>query len=198
MKFKESALAHRYLDGLDGLEIGGSAHNPFGLKTRNVDYTADMTTRFKLAEIEMCGEALPVDIVAPGDCLPLEAYSVDFVISSHVLEHFWDPIGALIEWDRVVRPGGYIMAIVPKPDAAPEDAGKPITTFAELYRRHSEPPPPYFNHGSHWSIWDSMTGGEFLLDTIRLFALPWRLVALHDTDDKVGNGWSFLARKEAP
>jgi hypothetical protein len=30
---------------LEGLEIGGSAHNPFGLKTRNVDYTAEAKCR---------------------------------------------------------------------------------------------------------------------------------------------------------
>ena len=38
MKFKESALAHKYLDGLKGLEIGASAHNPFGLDTVNDVY----------------------------------------------------------------------------------------------------------------------------------------------------------------
>ena len=37
MKFRESAIAHKYLDGLKGIEIGGSAHNPFGLDTINVD-----------------------------------------------------------------------------------------------------------------------------------------------------------------
>lgn len=34
--FPESKLAHEILDGLDGLEIGPAAHNPFGLRTRNV------------------------------------------------------------------------------------------------------------------------------------------------------------------
>lgn len=43
MKFQESALAHKLLDGLNGIEIGGSAHNSFGLNTRNVDYTKQMT-----------------------------------------------------------------------------------------------------------------------------------------------------------
>jgi hypothetical protein len=33
MKFMESKLAHQYLDGLKGIEIGGSAHNSFGLDT---------------------------------------------------------------------------------------------------------------------------------------------------------------------
>ena len=42
MKFKDSQLAHKYLDGLKGLEIGGSAHNPFNLDTLNVDYTDDI------------------------------------------------------------------------------------------------------------------------------------------------------------
>jgi hypothetical protein len=36
-RFRESTLAHRYLDGLKGLEIGGSYHNAFGLDTLNVD-----------------------------------------------------------------------------------------------------------------------------------------------------------------
>ena len=34
--FREHALAHQLLDGLTGLEIGAAAHNPFGLRTRNV------------------------------------------------------------------------------------------------------------------------------------------------------------------
>lgn len=113
MKFRESKLAHKYLDGLVGLEIGGSAHNPFGLNTKNVDYTADLDTVFKQEEIKLCGEALKVDIVAPGDQLPVPDNSQDFVISSHVIEHFFDPIKALKEWLRVVKPGGYIFVIGP-------------------------------------------------------------------------------------
>ena len=80
MKFKDSALAHKYLDELKGIEIGGSAHNPFNLDTLNVDYTDDMDTVFKQAEEKICGEKMPVDIVASGDNLPLKDESVDFVI----------------------------------------------------------------------------------------------------------------------
>ena len=110
MKFKESALAHKLLDGLEGIEIGGSAHNSFGLKTRNVDYRDGMTI-YKEEEIRQCGQVLPVDILAPGDELPLADNSVDFVLSSHVIEHFPDPIKALKEWRRVVRPGGDILFV---------------------------------------------------------------------------------------
>ena len=55
MKFPESALAHKYLDGLKGIEIGGSAHNPFGLDTINVDYTDDMTTIYKKWRLSIVG-----------------------------------------------------------------------------------------------------------------------------------------------
>ena len=134
MKFRESALAHKLLDGLNGIEIGGSAHNSFGLNSRNVDFTKQMTV-FKEEEIRVCGEALPVDIAAPGDELPLEDNSVDFVINSHVIEHFSDPIKALKEWHRVVRPGGYIYVTAPHKERI-FDKDRDRTTLAELIERH--------------------------------------------------------------
>ena len=33
MIFKDSKLAHKYLDGLKRIEIGGSAHNPYNVDT---------------------------------------------------------------------------------------------------------------------------------------------------------------------
>ena len=42
---RDSALAHRWLDGLRGVEIGGAAHNAFGLDTINVDRTRDMVAQ---------------------------------------------------------------------------------------------------------------------------------------------------------
>ncbi len=64
MKFKESQIAHKYLDGLKGIEIGGSAHNPFGLNTINIDISDSEI--FKQEQKKLCGEILKVDIVAPG------------------------------------------------------------------------------------------------------------------------------------
>jgi len=183
MKFKESALAHKLLDGLEGIEIGGSAHNSFGLKTRNVDFTKEMTA-FKQEEIKMCGEALPVDIAAPGDKVPLEDSSVDFVISSHVIEHFPDPIKALKEWRRVVRPGGYIFVTAPHKERT-FDKERERTTLAELIERHKTgigPDPDV----AHCSVWIT----EDFVELIRW--LDWPIVAVQDTDDKVGNGFTVV------
>ena len=39
--------------------------------------------------------------------------SVDFVISAHVLEHLFDPIGSIQNSIRVLRPGGLLVLVVP-------------------------------------------------------------------------------------
>lgn len=40
--------------------------------------------------------------------------SYDAVISSNVIEHFANPIKAVKEWSRVVRPGGYVLTVTPE------------------------------------------------------------------------------------
>lgn len=95
--FRESALAHQLLDGLRGIEIGASIHNQFGLNTLNIDYTDDYTTSFKQAEMQQYGKCLKVDIVSAGDDLPFKDNIWDFVISSHVIEHFYDPVKTVKE-----------------------------------------------------------------------------------------------------
>lgn len=187
MKFKESALAHKLLDGLEGIEVGGSAHNPFGLKTRNVDYMGGMTV-FKEEEVKLCGEALPVDIVAPGDDLPLADSSVDFVVSSHCIEHFPDPIKTLKEWHRVVRSGGYLYIIAPHKERT-FDRDRPRTTLAELIQRHETgigPDPD----AAHCSVWIT----EDFVELINW--LGWPIEAVQDADDKVGNGFAAAIRVE--
>jgi SAM-dependent methyltransferase len=44
---------------------------------------------------------------------PIAAASYDFLLSSHNLEHFANPIRALQEWKRVLRPGGALVLILP-------------------------------------------------------------------------------------
>jgi len=184
MKFQESALAHKYLDGLEGIEIGGSAHNPFGLNTINVDYTDSMDTPFKLEEQEICGEKLHVDVVSEGDKLPFQDKSFDFVISSHVIEHFYDPIKALLEWQRVARK--YIFIICPHKERT-FDAPRGVTSLQDLISRHEMTLiPSDADDRSHKSVWDTKT----FLELCKYLDL--NVIKYEDVDEKVGNGFTIL------
>ncbi len=57
--------------------------------------------------------------------------SYDFVLSSHVLEHIANPIKALKEWTRVLRPGGILLLVVPHKDGT-FDHRRPTTTLTHL------------------------------------------------------------------
>ena len=191
---RESALAHRFLDGLHGIEIGGSACNPFNIPNcRNVDYTDDTDTIYKREERRLAGTTLPVDVVARGDVLPFADGSLDYVLSSHVLEHFIDPLAALIEWQRVLRPGGILFAIVPHRDRT-FDRDRPRTSLRELIDRHAGRitlPAEVDEYEEHHSVWitdDVMSAVEYL---------GFGILAVDDVDDKVGNGFTIVCEKRA-
>ena len=134
--FKESALAHQLLDGLENLEVGGAAHNAFGVPTLNVDRVSHTHPDFQpyaSEQMRLGGAIMPVDIVAPGDCIPVDDQSFDSVISSHVIEHFYDPISAIKEWMRISRQ--YIFIIAPQRDALESDRDKPLTGLEEHIER---------------------------------------------------------------
>jgi SAM-dependent methyltransferase len=174
----ESDFVHRHLDGLKGIEIGGSAHNDFGLDAINVDRFASMETRHKQEEWVKCGRKRPVDVVAPGDDLPFEDDSVDFVFASHVLEHFPDPIRALEEWIRVAR--HKVVVVVPHRDRT-YDRNRELTSIDEFVERHetgfSSP------EDQHWSVWNLQS----FLAMCSHFG--FRVTDHLDPDDKVGNGF---------
>jgi SAM-dependent methyltransferase len=61
--------------------------------------------------------------------IPSEFY--DFLLSSHTIEHTGNPIKALREWIRVVKPGGLFVIIVPHRDGT-FDHRRPTTSLAHL------------------------------------------------------------------
>ena len=165
MKFKESKIAHKYLDGMKGLEIGASEHNPFGLDTVNADIVDS-----GIADI----------IIKDGSILPFDDNSFDYVINSHVIEHFYKPISALREWQRVAAK--YIFMIVPHKMRI-FDIDKPLTSIQELEERelHED-----VNIDKHWNVWIPET-------FIKLVEhLGMNVVYMNDTDDKVGNGFTVV------
>lgn len=52
-------------------------------------------------------------IIADGTSSSVPDNSYDFILSSHNLEHFANPIKALNEWKRITRPGGALILVLP-------------------------------------------------------------------------------------
>jgi SAM-dependent methyltransferase len=175
---RRSAFVLRQLDGMKGIEIGASAHNDYGVDAINVDRYESMDTKYKQEEWRLCGRKRPVDLVAPGDDLPMGDDSTDFVLASHVLEHFPDPIRALKEWIRVAR--HKVVVVVPHRDRT-FDRDRDLTPVEEFARRHESGFASA--EDEHWSVWSR----ESFLD----MCVHFDFVVLDsiDPDDKVGNGF---------
>jgi len=225
-KFRESPLAHKLLDGLQGLEIGGAAHNAFGLDTMNVDRVHHTNLAFEpyaLEQVRLCGEVMPVDIVAPGDKIPVKDGSFNFVINSHVIEHFYDPISAIKEWMRISRK--YVFMIIPQRDALESDKEKPLTPLSEHIERFNtisfgDIPEALRNNDpmsidiigatskkinelmftdDHHSRWTADTFRDmcewiFTQD----WGKGWQICAFENPDLKVGNGFTIVLQKKQP
>jgi SAM-dependent methyltransferase len=58
-----------------------------------------------IPRVDILDDAETLDTVAPA--------SFDFLVAAHVIEHMRNPIGALLNWLRVVRDGGQIYLVVP-------------------------------------------------------------------------------------
>ncbi len=187
---RRSKFVTGYLGGLRGVEIGASAHNRYYLDAINVDRWGSSDTEYKREEKRLALRTAKVDVVAPGDDLPFETDSVDFVFASHVIEHFPDPVRALYEWVRVAR--RYVVLVAPHRDRT-FDADRDLTTTEELLARHREG--FVSDEDRHWSVWTC----ESFIDLCEHLGL--RAVDHLDPDDKVGNGFIVVidaSTKPAP
>ena len=197
--FREHALAHQLLDGLTGLEIGAAAHNPFGLQTRNVALPEANEFYAELSRGEIVVPAA-VDIQAPGDHIPVPDRSEDFIISSHLVEHLPNLIAAFVEWDRILRDGGYVFMIVPLKGALPADNPReltPLSHFVEDYNQKItlDTHPTDGVPGERAGHYHTFTP-DSLLEVVHFMRqqglCAWTLVAREDVDTKVGNGFTLV------
>lgn len=58
-------------------------------------------------------EGAVTDLVADACDIPKEDGTQDFIVARHLLEHLIDPIKALWEWRRVLKPGGLLALACP-------------------------------------------------------------------------------------
>jgi ubiquinone/menaquinone biosynthesis C-methylase UbiE len=145
-------------------------------------------------------EPASVDIWAPADNIPVPNASEEFVISSHVVQHLPNVIGAFLEWDRIVRDGGYVFMIVPPKGALPTDESRELTTLAhfveDYHQRMTLDTHPIAGvPGGRMGYYHTFTP-DSLLDVVEWMrqnrSRKWELVAREDVDSKVGNGFTLV------
>lgn len=136
-------LYERYLAGGRGIEIGGpslafKSLAPAYRVLQSVDGAnfADQTLWESTLQVgphfrylahrrgwqHIC-EATRLDTVGTGH--------YDAVLSCNCLEHLANPLAALHEWQRVLRPGGVLVLVLPNP-ASNFDHRRPVTTLEHL------------------------------------------------------------------
>jgi len=113
-----------------GVEIGAFKTPIPGIKPVYVD-------RFR----EFAHEPCLADYLGDAGGLPFHNQSLNYVASSHVLEHTANPVAALMEWYRVLRPGGIIYCVVPDKRHTWDRrrATTPVAHLFDDYRRGTTP-----------------------------------------------------------
>jgi SAM-dependent methyltransferase len=103
-----------------GVEIGAHTLPVAGVAPFYVDRVASYA-----------GAACCIDVQADGLALPIPAGELDYLCSSHVMEHLPNPLFGLFEWHRVLRAGGLLYLVVPDKRYT-FDAPRPLTAVEHL------------------------------------------------------------------
>ena len=151
-------LARAYLAG-SGLEIG-ALHLPLPVpRHAHVAYVDRMTSqelRREYPELRSY-DLVDVDVVDDGQTLvTVPDASVDFVVANHFIEHTEDPIAALANHARVLRPGGVLFLAVPDKRRT-FDASRPVTPLEHVVHDHTAGPAG--SRRGHYEEWATLVEG---------------------------------------
>ena len=116
--FDASLAIYQAASSLDGLNFARQT-----IWEGNIDESMDFSYRKRRLGNQVIGEA--------SDLSNVEAHSYDFVLSCHSLEHVANPLKALREWKRILKPEGFLILAVPNKESI-FDHNRPITTFSHL------------------------------------------------------------------
>lgn len=76
--------------------------------------------------------AIPIELRDGGDAMALPELEVDYVASSHALEHIVNPVAAIEHWKTRLKPGGVLFLNLPHPSQRywqPANCKKHLHTF---------------------------------------------------------------------
>jgi SAM-dependent methyltransferase len=107
----------------DGVEIGpGPKPQALPRWNRRVRYVEQATPEMWQS---LYGKETPTPVdknlwkryvVGTADHIPAKEASLDFIFSSHVVEHLANPLGHLAYWASLLKPGGAVVAVIPDRD----------------------------------------------------------------------------------
>jgi 2-polyprenyl-3-methyl-5-hydroxy-6-metoxy-1,4-benzoquinol methylase len=145
-------VAHRYLTG-KGIEIG-ALYNPLAIPesatVKYVDRLAVKDLREQYPELKSF-ELVEVDIIDNGELLEtIRNQSQNFVIANHFIEHCQDPIQAISNLLRVLKPLGILYLAVPDKRYS-FDCDRAITPLEHLLRDYHEG--PAWSKKQHFEEW---------------------------------------------
>jgi glycosyltransferase involved in cell wall biosynthesis/SAM-dependent methyltransferase len=134
-------IAAQYLVG-EGIEIG-ALHNPLAVpptaKVKYLDRLPVETLRKHYPELSNA-HLVPVDILDDGERLStVSDGSQDFVIANHFIEHCQNPILAMQNMLRVLKPIGVLFLAVPDKRFT-FDVKRAVTSFEHLLKDYIEGP----------------------------------------------------------
>ncbi len=153
-------LSFQHIKG-SGIEIGG-LHFPLqvqpGVKVTYIDRLPLETLKAQNPTLEITNEVI-VDSAETLANVP--SNSQDFVIANHVLEHCENPLLAVQNWDRVLKPGGTVFCALPNKDHT-FDVKREVTPFYHLVKDYIAGPDA--SAEAHYRDWYANSKLEGLSD----------------------------------
>ncbi len=150
-------IGKKYLKG-SGIEIGALDKPMRVPKSVNVQYVDRMGLKDLLKQYpEMASKNLvQTDIIDDGEELrTIEDGTQDFVIANHFLEHCQDPIKAVINAFRVLKPGGILFVAIPDKRFT-FDIARESTEFEHLLKDFRDG--PEWSRKGHFEEWVRLVG----------------------------------------
>jgi predicted SAM-dependent methyltransferase len=152
-------VAFQYLRG-SGIEIG-PLHQPLEISSqasvRYVDRMPVEELKKQYPELSAYNLVEP-DILDDGEVLSsISDDSVDFVIANHMIEHCQNPIAAIENFLRVLKPNGVLYMAVPDKKST-FDLDRPVTSLEHLIRDYKE--------GPAWSMYSHFEEYARLVDKV--------------------------------
>lgn len=89
-------------------------------------------------------------VVGNADRIPAAPGTLDFIFSSHVVEHLANPLGHLAYWGSLLKPGGVVAAVIPDMQGCKDYVFQPSTAeeIEQEYRRGAMT--PTLEHYRRW------------------------------------------------